>query len=75
MASQNLGGQPHVLLTHHTNKHWPRTLGVVDPSLRVYGLANVRVIDAGIIPLTVGTAIQQTVYMIAEKVRSHTNFQ
>lgn len=47
----------------------------MDPSLRVYGLANVRVIDAGIIPLTVGTAIQQTVYMIAEKVRSHTNFQ
>lgn len=43
----------------------------MDPSLKVYGLSNVRVIDAGVIPLTVGTAIQQTVYMIAEKVRSH----
>ena len=48
----------------------PRHLGgVVDPTLRVYGLANVRVVDASIIPLTVGVAIQPTVYAIAEKVR------
>ncbi|KAJ7458829.1 alcohol oxidase [Mycena galericulata] len=41
--------------------------GVVDPQLMVYGLQNVRVIDAGIIPLTIGVPLQSTVYAIAEK--------
>jgi choline dehydrogenase-like flavoprotein len=42
--------------------------GVVDPRLKIYGLANVRVVDASVIPLTTGVAIQSTVYAIAEKV-------
>ncbi|KAI0059930.1 alcohol oxidase [Artomyces pyxidatus] len=41
--------------------------GVVDPNLKVYGLANVRVVDASIIPATIGTAMQASVYAIAEK--------
>lgn len=43
--------------------------GVVDPELKVYGLQNVRVIDAGVFPFTIGVPLQQTVYAIAEKVR------
>ena len=48
----------------------PQNLGgVVDPQLKVYGTANVRVIDASIFPMTIGATIQATVYAIAEKVR------
>lgn len=42
--------------------------GVVDPRLKIYGLVNVRVVDASVIPLTTGVAIQTSVYAIAEKV-------
>lgn len=42
--------------------------GVVDPRLKIYGLHNVRVVDASVIPLTTGVAIQTSVYAIAEKV-------
>jgi len=42
--------------------------GVVDPRLKIYGLDNVRVVDASVIPLTTGVAIQTSVYAIAEKV-------
>jgi choline dehydrogenase-like flavoprotein len=41
--------------------------GVVDPKLKVYGTANVRVIDASIIPLEVQGNIQTAVYAVAEK--------
>ncbi|CAE6415789.1 unnamed protein product [Rhizoctonia solani] len=46
----------------------PKELGgVVDVHLRVYGTANVRVVDASVIPLHIGSHTQRTVYGIAEK--------
>ncbi|KAJ7501565.1 alcohol oxidase [Mycena galericulata] len=46
----------------------PRNLGgVVDSSLKVYGLENVRIVDAGIIPQMITGAISATVYAVAEK--------
>ena len=41
--------------------------GVVDPKLKVYGTANLRVIDGSIIPLEVQGNIQTAVYAVAEK--------
>ncbi|KAJ7477416.1 alcohol oxidase [Mycena latifolia] len=41
--------------------------GVVDSHLMVYGLQNVRVVDAGIFPMLVTAPLQPTVYAIAEK--------
>ncbi|KAG8754358.1 hypothetical protein FRC11_006697, partial [Ceratobasidium sp. 423] len=46
----------------------PKELGgVVDTNLKVYGTANVRVVDASIIPIHIGAHTQRTVYGIAEK--------
>ncbi|KAG8743828.1 hypothetical protein FRC10_011376 [Ceratobasidium sp. 414] len=41
--------------------------GVVGPNLKVYGTTNVRVVDASVIPLHMGTHITRTVYGIGEK--------
>ncbi|KAH7337866.1 alcohol oxidase [Rhizoctonia solani] len=46
----------------------PKELGgVVDVHLKVYGTTNVRVVDASIIPLHIGSHTQRTIYGIAEK--------
>jgi choline dehydrogenase-like flavoprotein len=41
--------------------------GVVDPQLKVHGVANLRVIDASNIPVIPDCRIQNSVYMIGEK--------
>lgn len=41
--------------------------GVVDPGLRVYGVANLRVVGASVVPLLPPGNLQSTVYAIAER--------
>jgi len=41
--------------------------GVVDERLKVYGLKNVRVIDASVFPVIPDCRIQNPVYMVGEK--------
>ncbi|KAI9666009.1 MAG: hypothetical protein M1821_003944 [Bathelium mastoideum] len=41
--------------------------GVVDPSLKVHGIGNLRVIDASVIPVIPDCRIQNSVYMVGEK--------
>lgn len=47
----------------------PQSLnGVVDSSLKVWGTANLRVVDASIVPQHLAAHMQSTVYAIGEKV-------
>ena len=45
--------------------------GIVDPNLKVYGIKNLRVIDASIIPMIPATHTSWPVYAIAEKASLH----
>lgn len=54
----------------------PKELGgVVDSKLRVYGLKNIRVVDASIMPMIIGSHTSSTVYAVAEKVSDHLRYQ
>lgn len=41
--------------------------GVVDANLRVYGLANVRVADASVVPIALSTHLMSSTYGVAEQ--------
>lgn len=41
--------------------------GVVNPKLKVYGVDNLRIVDASAIPLISTANLQSTVYAFAEK--------
>ncbi|KAI7243958.1 GMC oxidoreductase [Hortaea werneckii] len=41
--------------------------GVVDPTLKVYGVEGLRIVDASIMPIIIGSHTSSTVYAVAEK--------
>lgn len=41
--------------------------GVVDAQLRVYDTANVRIVDASVLPLQISAHLSSTLYGVAEK--------
>lgn len=41
--------------------------GVVDPKLKVYGISNVRVVDASVVPTQISGHLTATIYVIAER--------
>jgi choline dehydrogenase len=41
--------------------------GVVDPTLKVYGTSNVRVVDASVLPMQVSGHLTSTIYAVAER--------
>ena len=43
--------------------------GVLDPQLRVYGVQSLRVVDASMMPMIIGSHTPSTVYAVAERVR------
>lgn len=46
--------------------------GVVDSKLRVHEVRNLRIVDASVIPVIPDCRIQNSVYMIGEKVSGNT---
>lgn len=42
--------------------------GVVDSKLKVYGVQNLRIVDASVIPMLPAAHLQTSIYAIAEKV-------
>jgi hypothetical protein len=47
--------------------YFPRNVGVVDAQLKVYDTANVRVVDASILPMQLSAHLSASLYGVAEK--------
>jgi choline dehydrogenase len=71
MMRRSLGGRYSALLRELTHLLiWvfpPWELGVVNAQLIVYDTANVRVVDASVLPLQVSAHLSATLYGVAEK--------
>lgn len=67
MMRRDLGGKFHYSQHAGPFMRFPILVGVVDAHLRVYDTANLRVVDASIMPLQISAHLSSTLYGVAEK--------